>query len=151
MADLALVCTDGSELALAALRSGLRVVDPDAEPVIVMVQDAPDVALLTGSGHAGPAMTPEVFDEARAAAQQHANEVVAATAVELGLPDARTVVLDGDAGHAICAHAEEVDARVIVIGTRGRSGIKRALLGSVSDHVVRNAPCPVVVARPEDD
>jgi nucleotide-binding universal stress UspA family protein len=34
------------------------------------------------------------------------------------------------------------------MGSRGRGGIKRALLGSVSDHVVRNAPCPVVIARP---
>jgi nucleotide-binding universal stress UspA family protein len=32
-----------------------------------------------------------------------------------------------------------------VIGTRGRGDIKRALLGSVSDYLVRNAPCPVVV------
>jgi len=31
-----------------------------------------------------------------------------------------------------------------VLGTRGRGGLRRAVLGSVSDHVVRNAPCPVV-------
>jgi nucleotide-binding universal stress UspA family protein len=36
----------------------------------------------------------------------------------------------------------------MVVGTRGRGGLRRAVLGSVSDHVVRNAPCPVVVVGP---
>lgn len=43
-----------------------------------------------------------------------------------------------------------VGTDAIVIGTRGRGGIKRALLGSVSDYVVRNAPCPVVVTTAAD-
>jgi nucleotide-binding universal stress UspA family protein len=41
-------------------------------------------------------------------------------------------------------------ARAVVLGTRGRGGIARALLGSVSDYVVRNAPCPVVVTGSHD-
>ena len=32
-----------------------------------------------------------------------------------------------------------------MVGSRGRGGLKRAVLGSVSDHIVRNAPCPVLV------
>ena len=43
--------------------------------------------------------------------------------------------------------ARDESATAIVIGSRGRGGIKKALLGSVSDYVVRNAPCPVVVTR----
>jgi nucleotide-binding universal stress UspA family protein len=38
----------------------------------------------------------------------------------------------------------------VVVGSRGRGGIRRALLGSVSDYVVRNAPCSVVVTRSPD-
>ena len=45
--------------------------------------------------------------------------------------------------------AEEIGAGLIVIGSRGRGGIKRALMGSVSDSVVRHAHCPVLVVRQE--
>jgi nucleotide-binding universal stress UspA family protein len=38
-------------------------------------------------------------------------------------------------------------AELIVLGTHGRRGVNRSIFGSVSDHVVRNAPCPVVVVR----
>jgi nucleotide-binding universal stress UspA family protein len=40
-----------------------------------------------------------------------------------------------------------VGAGLIVIGSRGRGGLRRALLGSVSDSVIRHAHCPVLVIR----
>src|SRR5215207_190805 len=52
----------------------------------------------------------------------------------------------------IVALAEEIGARgarLIVVGSRGLGGLKRALLGSVSDSVVRHARCPVLVVRKE--
>jgi nucleotide-binding universal stress UspA family protein len=49
----------------------------------------------------------------------------------------------------ICEVAREERADYIVIGTHGRSGIARAMLGSVADRVVRTAPCPVVTVRPK--
>jgi nucleotide-binding universal stress UspA family protein len=57
------------------------------------------------------------------------------------------LVWEGDPGPSIveAAGAEHVD--LVVVGTRGRSRVERAVLGSVSDHVVRNAPCPVLVVR----
>jgi nucleotide-binding universal stress UspA family protein len=58
-------------------------------------------------------------------------------------------VLRGSPGPALCSLARSIDAQAIVMGSRGRGGIKRALLGSVSDHVVRNAPCPVVIVGPD--
>jgi nucleotide-binding universal stress UspA family protein len=48
--------------------------------------------------------------------------------------------------------AEEVEADLIVMGTRGLSGLKHAVLGSVAERVVRLAPCPVLtVKHPEAD
>jgi nucleotide-binding universal stress UspA family protein len=50
----------------------------------------------------------------------------------------------------ITALAEEIGAGLIVIGSRGLGGLRRALLGSVSDSVVRHAHCPVMVVRKEE-
>jgi nucleotide-binding universal stress UspA family protein len=50
---------------------------------------------------------------------------------------------------AIVHLAEEIGAGLIVIGSRGFGGLKRALLGNVADSVVRHAHCPVLVVRPE--
>ena len=57
------------------------------------------------------------------------------------------LVWEGDPGEAIvdAATAESVD--LIVLGSHGRHGVNRSIFGSVSDHVVRHAPCPVVVVR----
>jgi len=43
--------------------------------------------------------------------------------------------------------AKDIGAGLIVIGSRGLGGVRRALLGSVSDSVIRHAPCPVLVVR----
>jgi nucleotide-binding universal stress UspA family protein len=50
----------------------------------------------------------------------------------------------------ILAVGEDVGAGLIVLGSRGFGGVKRALMGSVSDSVVRHAHCPVLVVRKED-
>ncbi len=44
--------------------------------------------------------------------------------------------------------AEELGVGLIVLGSRGVGGVRRALMGSVSDSVVRHAHCPVMVVRP---
>lgn len=43
--------------------------------------------------------------------------------------------------------AEKIDAALVVIGSRGLGGVRRALMGGVSDSVVRHAHCPVLVVR----
>ena len=55
----------------------------------------------------------------------------------------------GGAAEEIVALGEEMEAGLIVVGSRGREGIRRALMGSVSDAVVRHAHCPVMIVRPE--
>jgi universal stress protein A len=54
----------------------------------------------------------------------------------------------GDARDLINQTAKEIGADLIVMGTHGRRGVSRALLGSVTETVVRTAPCPVLTVRP---
>jgi nucleotide-binding universal stress UspA family protein len=145
MSDIVVLCTDGSDLANRAARAGLELLRPDAAVIIVTVIDEDDPTLVHGAGFAGGTETPEEFDRLNAARRTEGEVVVAHLAQMLGITGARTEILVGDAGEAVCDFATEVAANVVVVGTRGRGGFKRALLGSVSDHVVRNAPCSVVV------
>jgi universal stress protein A len=58
-----------------------------------------------------------------------------------------TLVVNGGPAHEICQTAEAQAADLIVMGTRGRTGLKHFLLGSIAEKVVRYAPCPVLVVR----
>jgi len=58
--------------------------------------------------------------------------------------------MNGRRGEADGHPAGEVDADLIVIGSRGFGGLRRALLGNVADSVVRHAHCPVLVVRPTE-
>lgn len=57
-------------------------------------------------------------------------------------------VLRGTPAEAVVARAAEGDFSFIVMATRGNTGLRRVVLGSVTDEVVRTAPCPVVVVPP---
>jgi nucleotide-binding universal stress UspA family protein len=61
--------------------------------------------------------------------------------------DATFLVWEGEAGDAIVAAADAENADLIVVGSHGRSGVSRFLIGSVSDYVIRHAHCPVMVIR----
>lgn len=57
------------------------------------------------------------------------------------------LVWEGDPGPAIVDAAASEEADLVVVGTRGRNRVERMVLGSVSDHVVRHATCPVLIVR----
>jgi nucleotide-binding universal stress UspA family protein len=61
---------------------------------------------------------------------------VAQAHLRMGTPDAEVIDL-----------AEELSVGLVVVGSRGLGGIRKALMGSVSDSVVRHAHCPVLVVR----
>jgi len=96
----------------------------------------------------GPFIMPkvrEVFEAARSFADG-ALEEWAAKARSEGL-SARAALRSGVAYQEIVTLAVDERADLIVIGTHGRGGVDRALLGSVADRVIRLAPCPVLTVR----
>ena len=146
-----LLATDGSEQATHALAAGLALLPSDGPVVIATVVEADDPSLVTGAGIAGGTMSPEAYDALIRERQAEGESIVREAAEVLGRADAQTRVLVGAPGPTVCDFAKESAVQAIVLGTRGRGGLKRALLGSVSDFVVRNAPCPVVVVNPNVD
>ncbi len=58
------------------------------------------------------------------------------------------LIWEGDPADSILEAAQSEGADLIVVGSHGRGGLERALIGSVSDQVIRRAPCPVLVVRP---
>jgi nucleotide-binding universal stress UspA family protein len=69
---------------------------------------------------------------------------------ELGFLDGiRTHLRTEDAAGQITQLAADVDADLVVVGTHGRRGMARLILGSVAESTIRSAPCPVLVVRPK--
>jgi nucleotide-binding universal stress UspA family protein len=80
-------------------------------------------------------------------AASHVEE--AASAAEATGVDCETEVLHGDPADAIGGYAEDNDIDLIVVGTHGRRGVSRFLLGSVAERVARTAPGSVLIVRTE--
>ena len=103
-----------------------------------------------GFGIGGAETAVDVAEDVVAGERQEANEEFAHVTEALragGVTDIRTLVLEGPPGETILAAAASEHAYLIVIVTHGRSGLRRVVMGSVADHVVRHATCPVLVCR----
>ena len=142
-----LIATDGSDVAVDAARHAQAVLAPMAEIILLCV--ITDVPGDDAGGIEGPVGTPEEMEREWAQLQADADAALERTASALTATASllRRVEV-GDAGATICAVAEHEGAEVIVVGSHGRGLLGRIVhLGSVSEYVMRHAPCPVLVVR----
>jgi hypothetical protein len=140
-----LIAYDGSDYADAALadlqRAGLP---PEVEAIVITVDEqwlpVPTSYWMMSTSHSS---THPVSDEARAMAER------AATVLRELFPSwqVRAEAHGGSPASIILAGAEEWKPDLIVAGSRGRTGVAKLLLGSVSQKVLHHAPCSVRVAR----
>jgi nucleotide-binding universal stress UspA family protein len=134
-----LLATDGSAASEGASDEAIDLaVQVGARLLVVSVLGASSRPSETSTEAASPA---DSRDSLTAKAQAIAQRAKAAGC------DATFLVWDGEPGEAIVAAADSENADVIVVGSHGRSGVSRFLIGSVSDYVVRHAHCPVMVVR----
>jgi nucleotide-binding universal stress UspA family protein len=68
-------------------------------------------------------------------------------AYDAGCEETVPVVRMGKPGDCICELADELEADLIVVGRKDRSGLEELLLGSVTNHVVHHAPCSVLIVQ----
>jgi nucleotide-binding universal stress UspA family protein len=144
MESIVLLCTDGSDVAIEALRVALPILAPADRTIVVTVESDTHPELIAGNGFAGRS-TEDLSDQIVTTGDIAAKRILDATVEELRLDDVEITAIVGEPGEAICRLAAALPATAIVIATSGRSGLRRAIMGSTSDHVVRHAPCPVVV------
>jgi nucleotide-binding universal stress UspA family protein len=141
-----LLATDGSE---EAERAALRAVDlaeaTDSEIHVVHVGVVP-IFLKSYPGTLGyyGKLHEQIEEISRELLRKQSLRVKAAGGTVAG-----THLRMGQVDLEIVALAEELGADLIVMGSRGLGGVRRALMGSVSDSVVRHAHCPVLVVRQE--
>ncbi len=149
-----MIATDGSELALKAAAFGGELARSlGAAVTVVMVLDDRAVVPQTWGAVGFPgtegleAISTEdvrAFIERKALAEDVEKTCGAAGDLEA---DPGKVVIWGHEADALCNYAKDNDVDMIVLGSHGRTGIKRAILGSVSHSVVNQAPCAVTIIR----
>jgi nucleotide-binding universal stress UspA family protein len=92
-----------------------------------------------------PPPPPDVLDEIERRLDALGDKVQAAGV------DRLTTTLEGKAADEIAAYARRMVAELIVMGTHGRTGIRKVLLGSVAEQVLQKAHCPVLIVPPPRD
>jgi nucleotide-binding universal stress UspA family protein len=149
-----LVATDGSSAAELATRTAVDLgQQTNSELHLIHVLDIVPTALLypESTDPEGVELPdPILVEDIERRAEQRGREMLDAEverAQSAGGTVAQAHLMMGDAAREIVHLAEDLEAGLVVMGSRGRGGISRALLGSVSDSVVRHAHCPVLVIR----
>lgn len=140
-----LVPVDFSEVSVRALRQAVQLArHSGGEITILHVGILPHIysAELGMSGGVGPLFTQAGEEMARE--QRHQMEKLASAEI----PDSvhhRTVIREGYPPQEVLAQTQEGGHDVVVMGTHGRTGLTRVLLGSVAERVIRESQVPVLV------
>ena len=149
-----LLATDGSSEAELATQTAVDLARMSGSELhVVYVEDYSSSALLypEATDPEGVEMWDPILEEdLERSSEQRSRELLDAEVERVrsaGGTVAQAHLMMGEVAREIVHLAEDLRAGLIVMGSRGRGGIRRALMGSVSDSVVRHAHCPVMVTR----
>jgi nucleotide-binding universal stress UspA family protein len=155
-----LLTLDGSDLSRQAIPHAVALAKATGAAVIVAQVIDSEAQMISQTS--GVTIEPlpmgrvnaDIAREAVQAQREAAQENLDAAKAEIegnGVGDVSVLILEGEPGRALVEAVDESGAELVVMATRGRSGFKRAVLGSVADHVVRNTPsAAVLLVRPAE-
>jgi nucleotide-binding universal stress UspA family protein len=131
-----LVCTDGSEYSEGAIREAIRLAKTTGAKLTALsvIDFNPEFQ----------ALAPGLVDKMEADIRKHLEEVKGKAAAESVEAEAFTLLSDAPY-NGIARQAEKVGADLIIMGRRGKTGLKRLLIGSVTKRVIGHASCNVLV------
>ena len=136
-----IVATDLSEPSLPTLRAAVEELDR-AGGLVTVLHCIPPTMTMAGDP-SGSMLAAASFD----AVMDSAAVRLMAAVRSVGLLDAVCRVVIDDPASAITTLARQLTADLVIVGTHGRSGADRVIMGSVAEAVVRDAPCHVLVVR----
>jgi nucleotide-binding universal stress UspA family protein len=140
-----LLATDGSEDAELATSTAIDLAKSTSSELHIVLVEEPAYAYVDPSGYpyfSDPELEHELERQARMRLDAEVEKSCSA-----GGAIAQAHLRVGAAAAEIVDLAEDIGAGLVVMGSRGLGRIRRALMGSVSDSVVRHAHCPVLVVR----
>jgi nucleotide-binding universal stress UspA family protein len=141
-----LIATDGSPSSIdAAHQAGTLLRSADKVTLLSVLTEVPGD---DAGGFEGSVYSPGEQDRLWKQELAEAGQELERTAAALTNATIDKRIEAGDVGGTVCRVAADLKVDVIVVGSHGRGAIERLLLGSVSEQVVRHAPCPVLVVRP---
>ena len=139
------MATDGSREAALAARTAIDLADKTrSELRVVYVEPWPPIIAPEADERVTEAINEKKTKRAKRFVDAQVQEIETA-----GGSVAKAYLRKGGASEEIVSLAEEIGAGLIVVGSRGWGRLRRALIGSVSESVVRYAYCPVLVVRKE--
>jgi nucleotide-binding universal stress UspA family protein len=139
------VAVDGSSTSDLALREAIRVAGGGATILALYVVD--NATMLFDAGYYDPSQIERAFMESGTRALEAASKVLGDAGVKFEMKLVTEPAVTGDIAGSINAAASEWGGDVLVIGTHGRRGVRRLVLGSVAEAVIRQSTMPVLLVR----
>lgn len=152
-----LIAYDGTATAQRALRAAAQLLAPRTVKIITAWEPVTrqTARALGRTGLHQTSVELETEDSGNDAAKAHALEILDQAielAEELGLkPEAHLVEISGSVGQALLESAHELNASIIVTGTRGITGVRSWFTQSTAEWLVHNSDLPVFILPAEDD
>ncbi|MBW2424973.1 MAG: universal stress protein [Deltaproteobacteria bacterium] len=140
-----LVPTDFSEDAQHALGTAKELARQFGSKLVLLHAYRVDLPMSTPALGGGFILPDGFYEDLRAHATKQVEELAAETSKE-GF-EVSGIAMEDRASVAIVEEAKRLPADLIVMGTRGLTGLKHVALGSVAERVVRDAPCPVLTVK----
>ncbi len=143
-----LVCTDGSQISNKAVKMAADIKETvrDAEITLIHVQQPIYIPAPFGVGYVSPVVVPDHLDgQIEEESQNILND--AADIFKAKNIEVNTVLTKGHPAATISEYASAENFDLIIIGSRGRSGLEKLILGSVSSAVVQEAKLNVLVVK----